>query len=399
MLNGSLQKWALDTFMRLASIDCTSGEEQEVSNAICKLFENYELPYKSYGFDVAHEHFAQHGVQGQRGNMFVYIPATLGCEQLPVIGFNAHIDRVQPGKGIKPSLTADGTRIVSDGTTILAADDLSGVSVILTMLKALNDQAVPHGPLQIIFTVCEETKLLGARYLEPSLLRCSRIYSFDGEGPGDIVLGSCASDKITIKITGKNAHAGVHPEQGISAPVIASLAIANLHRQGLLGRKEVCGQHMTSANLNIVAAQKVGTNSVQAEVCIEGEARAYDEDLLQTIADTIEHVFAQSAKSVKSSDGTCGQVEFKADRGYNRFQLSPSDDIVRSVINAMGKVNISPVIVERVMGGMDACWLNKHVPTVVLGGGAHNYHRVDEYLDVAEFFQACELAIQLARAE
>ncbi|HBG02349.1 MAG TPA: peptidase M20, partial [Firmicutes bacterium] len=76
----------------------------------------------------------------------------------------AHMDRVRPGFGIKPQLK-DGV-IRSDGTTILAADDVAGIVAILEALRIIKEQKLPHGRIEILFTVAEEGGLFGAKSLD-----------------------------------------------------------------------------------------------------------------------------------------------------------------------------------------------------------------------------------------
>lgn len=74
---------------------------------------------------------------------------------------SCHMDTVPPGRGIKPVVKKD--RITSDGTTILGGDDKAGVAIILEVLASLKEQKIPHAPLEILFTLTEESGMRGPK--------------------------------------------------------------------------------------------------------------------------------------------------------------------------------------------------------------------------------------------
>lgn len=401
-MDQALKDWAISIFIRLAGIYSPSGSEGELAAEIAKILQDEIAIPSSVSHDNAHYHFPEHGLEGKCGNFFVTInPSGNELRNLPCIGFNAHLDGVEPGKGIKAQLNAEKTRIISAGDTILRADDTAGIVTILTMLKALQDQKIPHGPLQLIFTVSEETKLLGSRYIDPEMIKAKTIFAFDGRDPAELLLGACSSDKFNITIKGKNAHAGGHPDDGISASLIASLAIATLKSLGTWGRiNDRHGEHAASVNFNIVDHEKVGTNSVQGWIKLAGEARAFNPEYLDNLTNSIRQIFEQAAQSVENKDGLTGAItEFKVDHAYDSFQLTEKDDVVKRAVNALMDNGLTPVLRQRIMGGLDACWLNTHAPTATLGSGTHNYHTIDEYLDLEEFYTSVDIAINLARAK
>ncbi|MFA5051971.1 MAG: M20/M25/M40 family metallo-hydrolase [Patescibacteria group bacterium] len=388
---------ALEYFIHTVQVDTASGEEMAMADFIVRTIRGIGIAVDNILHDQAHAQFG-----GNCGNLFISVPATQGREKLPCIGFNAHMDRVQPAFGVKPRLTDDGRRIVSDGTTVLGADDGAGIAIILQMLRTLHDLRIPHGPLQLIFTVSEETKLQGARHIDPSLIKASMIYSFDGDRPEQIFTHTCSSNKYRIIVKGKNAHAGVHPEQGISAPLIMARALEALSQDGCFGRYENRDQHVASSNFNVEGFQPVGTNSVQAEIVIGGETRSFDDQTLKRMDRAIKREFDKAAISVMGfnpDDGTYslrGAVEITCDCAYDFLAVPANSDVVRRATKSIANCGLSAEVMPPVMGGLDACWLNKYAPTIALGMGAYKYHTVGEYLDVAEYLQACRIAVALA---
>ena len=187
------------TFCDLVRIDSPSGEEEAVAQELIKRLEGMGLNVQrdDYGNLVAND----------GGNN----PITL----------SAHMDTVEPGRGIQPLVELD--RIVSDGTTILGGDCKAGVAAILEALESVLEDGTPHGAIEVAFTREEEIGLVGARNLDLSLLKGKEAVVFDGEGPpSQITSSSPTYIGFDIEITGRAAHAGAEPEKGISAIRIAA---------------------------------------------------------------------------------------------------------------------------------------------------------------------------------
>ncbi|MDN8954961.1 M20/M25/M40 family metallo-hydrolase, partial [Staphylococcus aureus] len=80
-----------------------------------------------------------------------------------------HMDTVVPAINVKPIVKDDGY-IYSDGTTILGADDKAGLAAMLEVLQVIKEQQIPHGQIQFVITVGEESGLIGAKELNSELL-------------------------------------------------------------------------------------------------------------------------------------------------------------------------------------------------------------------------------------
>ena len=139
----------------------------------------------------------------------------------------AHMDTVMPGRGVKP-VVKDGI-VYSDGTTVLGADDKSGIAVILELLQTIVERELPHPPLEVVITVREETGLVGAKGLDKDRLQAKMGISFDcGHSPGTIVVSAPSHNFVSAVIHGKAAHAGSEPEQGINAIAVAAQALVGM---------------------------------------------------------------------------------------------------------------------------------------------------------------------------
>jgi tripeptide aminopeptidase len=94
---------------------------------------------------------------------------------------SAHMDTVEPGRGIKPKV--DGDRVISGGTTILGGDCKAGIAAIIEGITSLSEEGISPKPFEIAFTRQEEIGLLGARNLDVSRFMSKEAIVFDGEGP------------------------------------------------------------------------------------------------------------------------------------------------------------------------------------------------------------------------
>ena len=206
-------------FMELVQIDSETKHEQQISLELKKRFAALGLKLE--------EDEAAAGTGHGANNLFATLEATAGVDA-PVIFFTSHMDTVTPGRGIKPQLDADGY-LRSDGTTILGSDDKAGLASMLEAIRVVQENGLPHGEIQFVITVGEESGLAGARALDRSKLRAAYGYALDSNGPiGGIAVAAPSQSKIFIHVNGRSAHAGVNPEDGISAIQVASKAIARM---------------------------------------------------------------------------------------------------------------------------------------------------------------------------
>jgi tripeptide aminopeptidase len=202
-----------ETFRFLVEIDSVSKEEGEICLKIQKIIE-------SMGAETFVDHAAAK-TGSDTGNLIAKIPGNTYA--LPLL-LNAHMDTVEPGRGIRP-VFSNGL-FTSDGSTILGADCKSSIAIILEVLRVLQEHNLPHGPLEIVFTVCEEIGLLGAKNLDFSLLSSTFGYVLDATDINGLVTRAPSSNRLEFIVHGKDAHAGAAPEKGINAIHIASKAIA-----------------------------------------------------------------------------------------------------------------------------------------------------------------------------
>ena len=158
-------------------------------------------------------------------NVLARFPGELPGEPMLL---SAHMDTVVPGNGVKPQII-DGV-ISTDGTTVLGGDDKSGVCGIIEAVRVILEKGLPHRSAELLFSIGEEGGMRGAKAFDASLLKSKCGYIFDSSGaPGKIIVQAPGQMKIDANVIGKRAHAGLAPEQGISAIQVAAKGVAAMN--------------------------------------------------------------------------------------------------------------------------------------------------------------------------
>jgi len=364
----------LNRFLELVQIDSETGHEEEIGEALKRLFGGLGLTVIEDDAKAKTGHGAN--------NLFCELPATPGCENRDPIFFTAHMDTVVPGKGVRPRVDDDGY-VRSDGTTILGSDDKAGLAVMLETVEILREQNIPHGPVQFIITVGEEAGLVGARAMDRSMIKAKYGFALDSEGKvGDICTAAPTQAKIHVAVIGKSAHAGVNPEDGISAIQVAARAIARMP----LGRIDA----ETTANIGRFAGGGP-TNIVCERVDIDAEARSLVPEKLKRQVKAMREAFESAAAEFGA------KVEFASEIIYGGYKYDESDEVVRVAMDAVRRLGLEPRLFHS-GGGSDANIFNGlGVPTVNLAIGYENIHTTKEQMPIRALVQSTELAVEIIR--
>ncbi len=380
---------ALRTVMALLGLEGVTGHEGAVARFIRSELRKAGVPAKSIRADRANRKFP---FPAESGNVIAEIAGRgAGAKDRPIL-FCAHMDTVAIAAGARP--VRKGNFIVPKGKTALGADDRSGCAVLLTLARTLKRTRADHPPLVLLFTAAEETGLWGSRFVDArALKKCAMGFSYDGGDPAVLAVAAPSSDIFTIEIEGAAAHAGGHPEKGISAGTVFARATARLDEQGWLG-KITKGKERGTSNIGVVEGGSA-TNIVMPSLRAKGEARSYSAAFLDRIIGTIKNEFGRAAKHVKNDAGRRAKVKFKRTPIYRAFDLGDDAPVVESARRAAKAVGLKAKP-KRQFGGLDANWLNAHCPVVTLGAGAVNPHQPGEKLDVKQYLLGCEMAVRLA---
>ena len=236
---------AYERLLKYVKIYTTSEEESGTT------------PSAQREFDLGNlltEELKEIGVENVRitDQCYVYgeIPATPGYEQVPALGFIAHMDTAPDfcGEGVKPQIIGDydgkdiqlgesgrvlsskafpdlcalkgRTLITTDGTTLLGADDKAGVAEIMTMAEQLIREKTPHGKICIAFTPDEEIGE-GADHFDVEGFGAKYAYTVDGGAENEIEYENFNAAGAQIEVTGLSVHPGDSKDTMINAALVA----------------------------------------------------------------------------------------------------------------------------------------------------------------------------------
>lgn len=360
----------LDEFLELVAIPCSTKNERQVADLLKKRLE-------ALGGTV-HEDKAGDLIGGNTGNLVADFP---GMEGVPTVMLTAHMDCVEPCNGIKP-VQKDGI-IRSDGTTVLGGDDKAGITAILETLRQLKERNLPHGPLQVVFTVAEESGVHGSQNMDRSLLHSDFGFTLDTHNhPGAMTYMAPGKNQIKIHIEGKASHAGIAPEEGINAITAAGALIAGAP-QGRIDEETTCnlGRIVGGSSTNVVA-----------EICdIFYETRSRSKEKLEGITQEIRDHFLRG----EAATGCKISVEVRPD--YGPYRLEKDSPAVSTAKRAAEKLGF-PVRLEESGGGSDANHFNAYgVPTVVLAVGMEKAHTKEEYIEEKDLYDAARWALAIVQ--
>jgi tripeptide aminopeptidase len=315
-------------------------------------------------------------VGSDAGNLLARIPGS-GPHSILLC---AHLDTVPLEAPVEPVLADGGWENANEA--ILGADNKAAVAVMLELARRLRHaQRPPEVGLELLFTVCEEIALLGAKAFDRQLLLSRFGYVFDHATPiGEIVLSSPTYYRIVAEIHGRAAHAGIRPENGRSAIAAAARGIAAMR----LGRLDP----ETTANVGTITG---GTNAnVIPEHCrVEAEARSLDRKRAEVVATEIVDHFQEAADA-----GEC-DLDITVERMFEGYRVSPREPHVVLAERALSACGYEPKHIAT-GGGSDANALwSSGFPCINLANGTERNHESTERVSVDALEGMLEVAIAL----
>jgi tripeptide aminopeptidase len=326
-------------------------------------------------------------VGGDTGNLIAQFRGT--ARGAPPLLLSAHMDTVVPGEGIVPVL--DGDILRTDGRTVLGGDDKSGVAIICEVLRVVWENQIPCSDIDVVFTICEEAGLIGAKCLDVSRLRARTGLVLDSDSVGFLFTKAPAANRMEFRVRGLEAHAGVCPEKGISAIKVAAEGLARMR----LGRID----HETTANIGVIEGG-MAVNIVPNSVALRGEARSHSEEKLERQTQHMLQCLEEAAAGhVLELDGKRFQatVEAQIDRDYDRMHVPDDSPIVRLVQSAAKNLRVELQTLAT-GGGCDANVLNrKGLEVANLSTGMREIHTVNEWLDLKDLYLSAEMVLEIVR--
>ena len=352
----------VETLIDLIRIDSPTGEEDDIDREVTSRLQNL-------GFRVRHDDYQN-------------LIATLDGRGEPLM-LSAHLDTVEPGRGIQPHL--DGDVLRSDGTTILGGDCKAGVAIVLEGLTAVVESGASHVPVEVVFSRAEEGGLNGARNLDFSLISAKRGVVFDGEGPVNrVTVSAPAQNVVKAEITGRASHAGLEPENGISALVIAGHLLTRLP----LGRID----EETTSNIGYLEGG-LKRNIVPERAFLDGEIRSRDQQKLDHFTDSFRRVFSEVGKMYPEA-----RIDLDITNTYESYRVEPEHPTVAMLARALAEVGLEPMLGGS-GGGSDANVFFQHgIAALPVGIGVRSFHTREETALIPEVLQGAEMCEKLMKS-
>ena len=356
-----------ETFAELCRIPSPFGEERAIADDVTARL-------RGMGLQVE-EDAAAAAAGAAAGNLYARIP---GRSERSIL-LCAHLDTVSQTAPIEPTLVDGGWENANDG--ILGADNKAAVAVILELARRVTVEGAPVG-IELLFTVCEENGLLGARHFDASRLASEFGYVFDHATPiGEVITASPTQFRVEAEFRGAAAHAGLCPEDGRSAVLAAAHAITGMP-QGRLDAE-------TTANVGSVAGGVGSTNVVPERARLLAEARSID-------AARVEDVIARMIDAIQ--DGAAAaecDVDVTTEQMFTGYRHKPSSPAVMAAEAALRACGYEPTRIAT-GGGSDANALESNgFPCVNLANGTERAHEPTERVSVAALEGMLDVAFAL----
>lgn len=400
----------IENFLQYVTIDTQSSEESSSTPSTSKQHDLAAVLEKQLREMGAEE------ITYDKEHCYVYatVPATAGCEQAPVIGFIAHMDTspAVTGTGVKPRIVEDydgkdlvlhqekqivmkvadfpeltsyqGKRmIVTDGTTLLGADDKAGVAEIMAMAEyLLNHKEIRHGRIRIGFTPDEEVGN-GADHFDVALFGADYAYTVDGGRLGEMEYENFNAAGAKVTVHGRSVHPGDAKDKMRNAILMAQ------EFQSMLPVFEnpmyTCGYegfyHLDQLHGTVEEAV--------AEYIIRDHDRVKFEKKKEAFLRIGEYL------NQKYGEGTF-VIELK-DSYYNMKEVIEEHmHLIDNAKDAMDELGIQSVIVP-IRGGTDGARLSfMGLPCPNLCTGGQNFHGRFEYACVDEMEMIVKLLVRIA---
>ena len=351
------------TFIELVGVPCPSCDEKQEADLLVKKLQELGMEPK---VDRAGEQ-----CDGTTGNVWGFLKGNVpGAFRL---FFEAHMDSVAPTIGTNV-IEKDGV-LYSDGTTTLGGDDKSGVAAVLEAMQCIIENDLPHGDIQVCFTIGEETGSYGVRYMDKTMIQADAGYCMDcGGHPGAIFNASPKAINLKLKVKGKSAHAGLEPEKGINAIMLAADALHALPAYGRIDEETTLSVDMIDGGL---------ASNIVPEACeIVIDMRCPNQTKLERLKKETVEIF----RNVVEAKG--GAVEVAVKEVAPGVNLNTDHATVKLAATAAEKLGF-PVSTGFTGGCSDANFLcGMGLPTVLLATGMDKIHTTEERLALEDLYNA-----------
>ncbi len=399
----------LDRFCRYVKVETTAVEQTDAyPSSTGQLELGKILAAELNELGLTDVHADEHGL------VWGDIPATVAGT--PRIAWFAHMDTSPEftGKNVKPVvhenydgkdivLPGDSSRVIrvddcdalagltgktiitSDGTTLLGADDKSGIAVIMTAADHLmKNRDIPCGPIRVVFT-CDEEVGRGVDKLDIAKIDAVCGYTLDGETIGELDTETFSADLAVVTITGRNIHPGLATGKMVNAIRLASLFVSRMPWQ-------VLSPENTADREGFMHPYKIDGGVDQAEVRIT--LRSFETGELAKQADMLRDVAATVVAAHPRA-----KIDVNVTKQYRNMgdALTKEPRAAELAAEAIRTVGLTPRV-QSIRGGTDGSRLSElGLPTPNLAVGMHNFHSPLEFACLDEMKQSVDILIELAR--
>ena len=397
---------AYERFLKYAKMHTTSDESSG------------EHPSSSIQFNLAHclvDELKNMGISAECDEYcYVYatIPATEGCESAPAIGFIAHMDTSPDfcGENVSPRIIENyngedvelghgkvlrradfphladlrgRSLIVTDGKTLLGADDKAGIAEIMTLAATLIESRQPHGKICIAFTPDEEIGE-GADHFDVARFGADFAYTADGDVEGGIEYENFNAAGATFEINGFNIHPGSAKDKMINASLIA------MEINSLLPADEIPSKtdgyegffHLTDMN---GCVEHATLRYIIRDHCADSFAKRCE--LARKIEEQTNDAYG---------DGTVA-LTLKEQYRNMEEKIRPCFHVVEKAKQAIREAGLEPVV-KPIRGGTDGARLSfEGLPCPNLGTGGYAFHGPYEHITVEGMDKAVEILLGIVR--
>lgn len=343
----------INLFIKICQIDSPTGKEKQMADYVFNFAKKYAHLVKKDNF----------------GNVYL----RFGRE--PRIFLSAHLDTVEPGRGIKPQIKGD--YLVSDGSTILGADNKAAVAGILQVLKETAEKNWDY-PFEVVFTLSEEVGNYGAINFDYSLLKSKIGFCFDSSNPlGTIITASPFYERFDLTIIGREAHAS-KPEEAIN--VIYPLT--EIFKKQKLGKYD----QNTLFNIGVINGGYV-RNTIPGELNLKGEIRSFFEKNLNRA----KNQFLSLLQSIEKKYQVKIRKDFVRENPGYFHQSKRAKKAIQKIKNILKKMALSPQE-KKVWGVSDANIFNdKNLLVFNLGDATEFTHSKQERIKIKDLIQLKEI--------
>ena len=395
----------IERFLKYTQFDTQSNEESESVPSTSK-----QLVFARFLYEELKHEGLEDVTLDDKGYIYATLPANTS-EKVPVIGFISHYDTSPDcsGADIKPRIVnnysggdielSEGIMlspkkfpellqhtgedlIVTDGHTLLGADDKAGIAEIVQAMVFLKaNKNIKHGKIRVAFNPDEEIGM-GAHHFDVEKFGCEWAYTMDGGDVGELEYENfnAASAKVTIK--GMSVHPGYAKGKMLNASLLATEFV------GMMPADETPETTEGYQGFYHLTGMQTQTEQAKLSYIIRDHNREKFEDRKRFIKRVAEEM------NTKYGEGTvCVEVN---DQYYNmKEKIDPQMHVIDLVLKAMQEVGVAPKV-KPIRGGTDGAQLSfKGLPCPNIFAGGINFHGPYEFVPIQSMEKAMQVIVKL----